>query len=715
MWRRQGVQGRTTARRGRRLLWAAVRWRPWLTARLTLLVCVIGTVALGLFGVGGLDRLTNFDAEPSGSPAVRDAVALRERYGFSTPDLVLLLRATSDVRSPEAAAAGRAVEEDLRRSPGVGTVTSYQGAADPALVSRDGHSALVTADLAGDASRRAETAERTVAALGGHRGPVTITPTGTAWTTAETLEDNRADLLRAELVSAPACALVLLLVFRSLVAALLPVVGALTATAGSLAFLRILASFTAVSAYASNIAAALGLGLAVDYGILVVFRFREETAAGATAREAVDRCVRRAGRAVVASAAIVLASVSALLVFPFVFLRSAAWAAMAVVVFSAAAAVITVPALLALLGTRLDRFDPFARLRGPAAPDGGSPAWHRVAVAVTRRPAVAALAATGVLAVLSLPAWHVALGPATVDNLPRDSRARTAAVLIRRDFPSAPDRELAVGLPKGTPRTEAEARARAVSALPQTAAVRDLTGRYRGPVLTVTSRFPSGTGESASLVRRLRALPAHGHVLVAGEAAEAVDSRAAVHRALPGCCALAAAATFALLALFTRSLLVPLKAVAVAVASLGATLGCLVYVFQDGHLRNVLGGFHAPGYLFDNTTVFLLATAYALSVDYEVFIVARVREEFLVSGDNTAAVVTGMRRTGRLVTAASLVFALAMAGPAASGVTSLKMTGTGLALAVLVDAVVVRGVLVPGLMTLAGRANWWLPGARRRR
>lgn len=742
MHRRHSIRGDATARGGPRpargglrLLRTLTRWRPWHSARLSLAACVLGTVAMGLFGTGGLDRLSITGAVPSGAPATRDSTTLAKRYGSSTPDLVLLLRAASDVRTPEVTAAGRTVESDIRRAPGVGTVASYWSTSDAALLSRDTHAALVTAELTGDEAFRAKTAQRLVTALGAHRGPVTITPTGGAWTRAEFLDDNRADLLRAELISAPACALILLFVFRSLVAALLPVVSALVSTAGTLAFLRLLSSLTEVSVYASNIATALGLGLAVDYGILMVARFREESMAGAPLQEAIARSVRTAGRAVVVSASIVLASLSALLLFPFVFLRSAAWAAIAVVVFSAAASVIVIPALLTLLGHHIDRLDLFARLRssGASGPEG-SPGVRRATLAVTRRPAVAALIATCVLAVMSLPAWHVALGPSAVDDLPQHSKTRTAGVVIRQDFASAPERGLIVGLPKGTPREDVDGYARTVSALPRTAAVRTFTGQYRGgaktgapgpsdahedspggPLLTVTSRFRAGTAESAALVKQLRTLPAHGRVLVAGEAAEAVDAQSAIRRALPWCFGLIAAATFVLMALFTRSLLVPFKAVAVAAASLAATLGCLVYVFQDGHLRGVLGDFHAPGYLIDTSTVFLLATAYALSVDYEVFIVARIKEEYLASGDNTSAVVAGMRRTGRLVTAASLVFATAMAGPATSQVTPLKLTGVGLALAVLVDAVVVRGALVPGLMTLAGRANWWLPGVREMR
>ncbi|MGK5632441.1 MMPL family transporter [Streptomyces sp. URMC 123] len=687
------------------------------------------TVFLGVVGLGGLDRLSNNDSLPPTSAVARSRAVLAERYGYAEPDLLLLLKATSDVHSPAVAAAAQAVERQVRETPGVAATVSYWTTRDPALRSRDARSALIAVDLSGPEARGPDTAKALVSALGGHRGAVRVTATGPAWTLVEMLERNRADLLRAELVSVPLGTLILLFVFRSLVAAMLPVVSALVATAGTLASLRLLTSFMDVSVYASNVTTALGFGLAVDYGILVVTRFREESAAGADVPTAVSRSVRTAGRAVLVSASIVVTSLAALLCFPLGFLRSAAWAGIAVVVFSAAASVILIPALLALLGRNIDRWDVFGPFRrhGEHSAEEGL-AWRRAALAITRRPVVTALAAVAVLAVMALPAPRVVLGPHGVEDLPRHSTAHAAAVALREDFPTAPERDLTVGLPRATPREAVDRHARALSALPYADTVRTVTGHYRsgarvegprpwdtrfdtpgGPLLTVASRFPPHSAESAALVRDVRALPVAGGVHVTGQAAWAVDTLSAVRRALPWSCGLAAAATFVLLTLCTRSLLVPLKAVAVAVMSLAATLGFLVYVFQEGRLRGLVGDVGVTGYLPGETLVFLLATAYALSVDYEVFIVARVREEFLASRDNTAAVVAGTQRTGRLVTAASLVFAAAMAGPATSGVTPLKLTGLGLAFAVLVDAVLVRGALVPSLMTLAGRANWWWP------
>ncbi|MBM7166867.1 MMPL family transporter [Streptomyces sp. G44] len=691
------------------------------------------TLLMGTFGIGGLDRLGNTGAVPPDSAVARSSAVLAERYGVSEPDLVLLLQAASDVQAPEVTATGRAVEQQVREAPGVAAAFSYWTTRDPALLSRDAASALVVVDLSGGEARRTETAKSLVTALGEQRGPVRISATGPAWTYAEMLDQNRSDLLRAELVSAPLGALILLFVFRSLVAAMLPVVSALVATSGTLASMRLLTSFMDVSVYASNVTTALGFGLAVDYGILVVTRFREESADGAQIPHAISRSVRTAGRAVLASASIVVASLSALLFFPMAFLRSVAWAGIAVVVFSAAASVIVIPALLALFGRNIDRWDVFAPFRRRGRHSAAAAVrWRRVTLTIIRRPVMTALAATAVLGVMSLPAIRVVLGPNSVEDLPRNSTTYTTAVAIREDFDSAPERQLTVGLPNGTPRDVVDHLARTLSAQQHTAVVRSFTGQYRGgtrveasrpwnalqdtpggPLLTVTSRFPPHSDESAALVRQIRSLPVRGTTHVTGEAAQVVDALFAAHRALPWSCGFAAVATMVLMALFTRSLLVPLKAVAVAGLSMAATLGFLVYVFQEGHLRSLFGDFGVTGYLSGEPVVFLLATTYALSVDYEVFIVARIREEYLASGDNTAAVVEGMQHTARLVTAASLVFAAAMAGPAMSHVTPLKFTGLGLAFAVLVDAVLVRGALVPSLMTLAGRANWWLPSVRR--
>ncbi|MFD0385624.1 MMPL family transporter [Streptomyces stramineus] len=431
---------------------------------------------------------------------------------------------------------------------------SYLTARDPSFLSRDRRSTLVTVVLAGDEARKTDTARHLVPLLKtGRPGPeVALTATGPAWTRVETLERNRADLVRAELISAPLSALILLFVFRSLLAALLPVVSALVATAGTLAALRALTCVTEVSVYASSITSALGFGLAVDYGILMVSRFREESAAGAARRR----------RSPAASAPPGAPSSS----------PRASWRRPCAPCSSSP----RVPALGGrgrhrghrLLrrrlrdrhpgpaGTRRPVHRPVRPLRPVPAPPlrrtPGDLAWRRAALAITRRPVVCALTAAAALTVMALPAAHAVLGPNSTEDLPRDTEARTTATAIRDDFLSAPGRDLVIGLPARTPRPDVERYARALSGLPDTAGVRTFTGHYRdgrktaapepwdaafstpaGPVLTVTSRHAPADDRSAALVRHVRALHAPGEAHVVGEAAQNVDTLGAIRHSLP--------------------------------------------------------------------------------------------------------------------------------------------------------------------------------------
>ncbi|MGK5631411.1 MMPL family transporter [Streptomyces sp. URMC 123] len=738
------------------------------------------TLLMAVVGVDGLGRLSNSGFIPYDAPVRADNAELAARYRAGGADLVLLVRAASGVDSPGAAERGRELERRVARSKGVLSTASHWSAGDPALRSRDGRAALITVDLSGGDATVTRTAERLVPALTGRRGPVEVSAGGPAWVSVQGMRESRRDLLLAELIAVPLSALVLLYVFRSLVAALLPLITGLVAVAGTLAALRALMSFMDVSVYAANMAGALGFALAVDYGLFVVTRFREERAAGAGLEEAVARGVRTAGRAVVVSACVVALSLCALFVFPFGFLHSVAWAGIAVVLLSAAATVVLVPVLLTMCGRHIDRWDLFHRLRrrprgrggpdlrtgpqgGPdtrTGPRGGAAVrtgprageglvWRRVAQVVCRRPIPCAAAAAALLALLVLPFGHAAFGPSDARILPADREPHRVAREIERDFAHPVERQVTVGLPGAVSHGALDRYARRVAALPGAAEARTTTGRYRGdehvppaagdvraegrparPLVQVTSREQPYAESSRRLVRAIRALPAaaapagssaaedssasSGRSLVTGEAARAVDTADALRRALPLCCALAAAVTLMLLAWFTRSLLIPVKAVLVAAVSLTACLGCLVFVFQDGHLRALTGDFTVTGRLDGCVVLLVLIVAYGLSVDYEVFLLSRIREEYLVSGDNTAAVIHGVERTGRVITAASLIVVSAMAALATSGVTLLKVIGAGLAVGVLVDATVVRGVLVPALMTLTGRANWWLPGLRRR-
>ncbi|MFF9899629.1 MMPL family transporter [Streptomyces longispororuber] len=714
---------------------AALRW-CLRRARLVLAGAALVTLLAGAVGATGLDRLTHGGLVPSGSAFARDNAVLGGRYAASAPDLVLLVRtdAAGGVDDSSVARRARAVERGLGRFPGVVHTSSYWRTADPALRSRDGRAALIVVDLGEDEGRAWRAADTLVPEVTGRHGNLTVTAGGPAWSAVEAMRESRRDLLRAELIAMPLAALVLLFVFRSLVAAVVPLLTGAVAVAGTLAALSLLAHVTEVSAYAANITSALGFGLAVDYALFLVTRFREERAAGLAVADAVTRAVATAGRTVLVSAAVVALSLCSLFLFPLGLLRSLAWAGITVVLLSAAATVVVVPALLVVLAPHLDRFDVFARLRvrrGGADRTATEGLWWRwVARTVCRRPALWLTVCVGLLGLCVLPAAHAAFGISDARVLPPHSEPHAVARSAAQDFPRPPARQVLIGLPPSTPAAALDRYARRVAALPGAAEVRTVTGTYRGrahtplrpqhgrrfatpggPLLTVDSRHAPHTAPAARLVRAVRALPAPGgHAPVTGEAVRTVDTGNALVGALPGACALTAAVTFVLLALFTRSLLIPLKAVAVAGLSLTACMGCLVHVFQDGHLRGLVGDFTVTGHLDGAIVVFVLVVAYALSIDYETFLLSRVCEAYTVLGDTAEAVTAGLWRTGRLVTGASLAVAAAMGALATSQVTPLKVAGVGLALATVVDATLVRGVLVPALMTLAGRANWWLPG-----
>ncbi|MFD8542280.1 MMPL family transporter [Streptomyces sp. NPDC059649] len=756
---------------GGRAWWGCAEWGVRFPRRV-LVVAGVLCVLFGCAASGLADRLSVGGLTASGTPSAR-AEAWATRYGAGRPELVLVVRPVSPrtgLDGPVARIAGRRLTERLSAEGGVAGARSYwatgadRGTAPDRgaeLRSTDGRAALVLVDLRGSETDTARTAERLVPRYTGEIGPFEIRATGPAWSLAQSTDQARTDLLRAELIAAPLTFVILALAFRSLVAALLPVLVGGVSAMGALAVLWALTAVTDVSVFAVNLIGALGFGLAVDYALFIVARFREERAHGRSAEDAARAGVATAGRTVAVSAGTVTAALAALLVFPFSFLRSMAYAGMVVVVLAALTAVLVLPAVLVRWGSRVTALDPLGRFRWAPAPTigGDSPLWRTVARAVTRRPVWWGAACLVVLAVLVLPFAHGRPGLADERILPAGTEAHATADLVRRQGGTSAEGTLAVVLPRVDPvadRAALDAYGRRLSALAgvrgeATVAVRATTGRYaggrrvggaapytpqagggayvpgtgggtvgrgmgRGTVVTLTLRPDPQSERAAALVHAVRRLPAPGGALhLAGWAAQVVDARAALAHRLPLALGLIAAGTMTVVFLFTRSVLIPLKVLAVAALSLTAALGSIVFVFQDGHLRSLLGDFTVTGTIDMTIPLLLFSVAFGLSVDYELFLLSRIQEHYRATGDNTAAIVHGISRTGRLFTAAALAVAVAMGALASSGVLLLKELGVGLALAVVVDATVVRGVLVPSVMRLAGRANWWTPGRGGRR
>ncbi|MGW1871196.1 MMPL family transporter [Streptomyces mauvecolor] len=651
--------------------------------------------------------------------------------GFGTPDLTFYIRADRSVDAADLAPQGRGLTALIATRPGVVSAKSYWTTQRPDLRSRDGKGAVIRVVLAAGEARDAATARGLVRMAVAAAPSFRVNVTGPAWVTVEATEQSRRDLLRCELVTGPLTALILLVAFGSLAAALLPLLTGALAVGGALAALSALTYLVPVSVFSTNICAALGFGLAVDYSLFILARYREEISRGASPYEAVQSSMATAGRTVAFSAAAVTLCLSALFVFPLELLRSLAYASVLVVLSVALTTLLVLPALIAVIGPRLDALDPLARLR-PRRSTVTSRTWRRIATAVTARPGLWAAATTVLLLTLALPFAHARFTTVDEKILPATASSLHTADQLRADFTDPPERLLTVLLPQTNPVTEAaalNAYARRLSALPGAARVLSENADYRhgrlvpgttraaraprlGTLLGVVSATDPQAPETVDLLRGVRTEPAPGPRYVAGRAAQFADTTQALAAAVPYWLAFMLAGTLVVVYLFTRSLLVPVKAAVMGMLSLTATLGVLVFVFQEGHLRSVVGDFRVSGSLESTMPLLTVAIAYGLSQDYEVFLLSRIKEEYDTTADNRQSIIFGIEHTGRLFTAAALIVASAMAALALSHITLLKIVGVGLAVAVLVDATVVRGILVPALLQMMGRANWWNPSLR---
>ncbi|WP_372405519.1 MMPL family transporter [Streptomyces luteireticuli] len=699
----------------------------------------VSAVALVLAGIGGLGvehRLVHGGFSDPGAQSTHAQRLVTEHFPSSGDDLVLLLRGDGPVDSPAMVSAGTELTRRAAGTPGVRAATSYWTAGrSPALRSRDGSLGLVALSLSGDEDDRARTAERLVPDVRRHARGVTVMAAGPAQVQSEVGKRTGDDLLLAEAIALPVTLVLLLLVFGSAVAAALPLVIALLSILTTRAVLNALAGTVSVSVYSMNSTTALGLGLAIDYSLFILARFREELRTGATVREALGPTVRRAGRTVAFSALTVALSLVALLVFPQFFLRSFAYGGIVVVLSAAAGATLVLPALLAVLGHRVDRYDVFARLRGPARPAASpeSGRWYRFATAVMRRPVLCGGGVIILLLLLASPFTRVSSGLFDDRSLPADSQVHRATQLLRDRFDAG-----ALGAVPVVVRGAGDgldAYARALSAVPGVRQVTTATGSYAagrrvrepGPagaalakgdyaLLSVVSPVEQDSAAGTRLVRRLRetAPPDSARVWVGGRAAEVEDSTSAIARATPAAVGIVVGSSLVLLFLFTGSVLMPVKALVLNTLSLSATFGAMVFVFQEGHLSFLVGSPQHTGTLDATIPILTFCVAFGLSMDYEVFLLSRIRERHLRTGDNTESVAFGLQHTGRIITAAAVLVAVVLFVFAISGVTLLKLLGVGLALAVVLDATLVRAVLVPSFMRLAGRANWWAPGPLRR-
>lgn len=699
-------------------------------AALALLGGVFGSSVAGHLGSGGF-------IDPQAESAVAQRLLIRE-YPAGAPNLILLITSADGVDSPDARAAGERVVAALRTYKDVTGVSSYWEAPPELAVmyrSIDGHSALVNCRVAGDDTQAAKRSGAIADKLTVKYGPVTVLAGGEAMGYHEITSQVTKDLARAETLVIPITGLLLIFIFGSVIAAMIPLAVGITSILVTLGILRVLSALTDVSVFAMNISVALGLALAVDYSLFTVSRFREELAHGVAVEDAVVRTVRTAGRTVFFAALPIALSLSALVLFRPYIMRSFAYAGVCTVTAVVVASLFAVPAALVLLGPKVDALDAriaVRRLIGRRSQvnrreDTG--VIYRFVAYVCRFPGFAVIAVISLLLLLGAPFLSVKFGYTDDRVIAPGAQSRQVGDVLRSNFALNANEPMFVVLPNYSGASSAiTAYAKEISLIDGVVIVNSANGAFAhgmltGPpipqmatpaatFLTIGTNVDPFSQAGREQLATLRVVPQPGHTLFAGPAAFNADSLQSLRSALPLAAALIALATYISLFIFTRSAVLPLKALLLNTLSLCATFGAMVWVFQEGNLSNVLG-FTPTGYLPPPMPILMFCLAFGISMDYEVFILARVREEWLssvgTSADHVRAIVLGVARTGRIITAAAALMAVVFGAIIYSKVSFMQMFGLGLTLMVIVDTLFVRLILVPSFMQLMGEINWWAP------
>jgi RND superfamily putative drug exporter len=672
-------------------------------ARVVLIAAAIFFVAAGALGGGVAKRLGPFGADDPHTDSVVAEQRL-EHAGYRAIDVIALLRGDNP-RSATGRTRVQAITHQLALDPAVASVSGFLSTGSRDFIARDGTSTYLAVALkATDDKGRQDAAARIATTLAGQPG---VSVGGPALAQRQLNTQVEHDLRTAELYAFPLLFLLSLLFFRSLVAALLPLLVGGLAILGAFLVLRLASGVTSISIFALNVATGLGLGLAIDYSLFIINRYREEIARTGPGIEAMRRTLGTAGRTVLFSSLTVAGALASLLVFPQRFLYSMGIGGGAVALVAAAIALLVLPAVLTLLGPRINSLSPrfLARRAERDARPAQTGFWYRLAKLLTRAPGRAAALTAALLIALSLPALGIHFTAVDAQDLPKSASARQVDDTLRAAFPPYRDSPITLDFTGNAPAAAGIDSQAAL--LPGTAAVlppRKLAGDTYS--INVISRAPPLATQSQQLVHKLRALP--GDSLVTGITAHYLDMQHSIGQHLPLALVIIAVLTIAVLFTMTGSLILPLKQLLMNALGLSAMYGLLVLIFQNGALNGFLG-FTSQGGLEAPQLVLLFAVVFGLSTDYGVFLISRIKEARDSGYSDSEAVAVGLERTGRIVTAAALLFAVAFGAFLTSKLIITKELGLGPAAAVLIDATIIRAVLVPSLMQLLGKWNWWAP------
>lgn len=678
-------------------------------SRAVLSLFLLATVLAGGIGSQVFARFDSGGYSDPKSDSARVWELLDSTFKVKDPSIVLVLDAKDkSVDDPSISAIGQELEAKVRSEASAESVLSYWSSGGaPSLKSRDGTSALIFVYLKSTDFTEIDKlgGEYQAKFDGGYKGVNVYASGGAVFANAINgrIQD---DLKLSEAVSIPLTFLLLLFVFGAMAASAMPLVIGITAILGTFFFMYLLTFFTDVSIFALNLTTGLGLGLGIDYALLVVNRFREELARGFDRETAIVNTLRSAGKTVFYSGITVVLTLISLTFFPQNFLKSMGYAGGAVVALAVLGALIPLPALLAILGDRINKG--VVRRNGIVQKEDGR--WAQIARFVMRRPISVVAASLAILFLLIAPISNIKFSQIDSDVLPKDDRAYIASQFIATEFPGQESNPIEIVFPSGAQQSgEIANYLNSLKTIPGIVRVGEpqVTGSA-ARVVAIHSMKPR-TPEGEELIRQIRTLKSPEGTLVGGVAADYADTQGAISRTLPAVLGWIVITVLLLLFVFTGSLLLPIKAVILNFVSLAATMGVLTWIFIDGNLRELLGNFTLTGTLDTNTMVLVAIVAFGLSMDYEVFLLSRIKEEHDAGRGNVDAVALGLQKSARIITAAAFILAVVFAAFILSGVTSIKMMGFGVAFAILLDATLIRAFLVPALMRLFGEWNWWAP------
>ncbi|HEV2640334.1 MAG TPA: MMPL family transporter [Actinocrinis sp.] len=678
-------------------------------AKVVLALAGIVLVLAAALGIGAFGKLESGGFQDPAAQSTRAQNLLGSDFGGQS-NLVLLVHArTGTVDDPAVTAAGTKLAAQLSADPTASNVVSYWKTQAPALRSTDRTDALITLHVLGDDNQVVTNSKKIVADYAQDTSTITVQAGGSEGVGVAVNDQVTKSLGLAEGIAVPITALLLVLAFGSVVAAALPLAIGLTAILGTFAELFILGSITDVSVFAINLTTALGLGLGIDYALLLVARFREQLAQGASTHDAVVGTVTTAGRTILFSALTVAAALASLLVFPLYFLRSFAYAGVGVVAIAAISALVIVPALLSLLGPKVNAGKlPWSKAdRGSAAPF-----WGRLAAGVMRRPALTALPVVALLLLLASPLLHVVFGTPDEQVLRPGSPVRVVADALNNDFAGNQSNAIQVVSPGRAGAADAAAYVKRLDALPGVAGVTVQEGTG-ADLFVVLTDLAAPAPAAQDLVTDIRALPGPGgaQTLTGGNTAVLMDTKHSIAAKLPLAIGLVALTTLLILFLFTGSVIQPVRALLLNSLSITSAIGVMVWIFQSGHLGGLLDFTARP--MDTSMTVLMFCIAFGLSMDYEVFLTSRIKELHDRGASPAEAVSGGLARTGRIVSTAAALLAISFFAFGTASISFLQMFGLGCGLAILIDALLVRGILVPATMRVLGRHAWWAPAPLR--